>query len=92
MAFRFRKTKSILPGVKINLGKRGISASMGPKGAKHTIGTSGRRTTVGLPGSGISFTKSHRAQAKGSEVGIGSTIIGVAVIVVIIWGAITLIF
>lgn len=60
MAFRFRKSFKIAPGLNINLGKKSLSASIGPKGLKHTIGTSGRRTTIGAPGTGISFTTKHR--------------------------------
>ncbi|MDR1954318.1 MAG: DUF4236 domain-containing protein, partial [Clostridiales Family XIII bacterium] len=59
MGFRFRRTKSIIPGVRLNVGKRGVSVSVGPKGLKHTFGTSGSRTTVGLPGTGLSYTKKH---------------------------------
>ncbi|HZT46697.1 MAG TPA: DUF4236 domain-containing protein, partial [Hyphomicrobiaceae bacterium] len=32
MGFRFRKTFSVLPGVKINLSKSGVSTSVGGKG------------------------------------------------------------
>jgi hypothetical protein len=86
MTFRFRKSKSIIPGVRINLGKRGVSASVGPKGAKHTIGTSGRRTTLGLPGTGISFTRSHPSKQVGSGTGRGATLVGLFVIILIVWG------
>ena len=57
MAFRFQKRIKLLPGVTVNIGKRGISASAGPRGAKITVGKTGTRATVGLPGTGISQTK-----------------------------------
>jgi Protein of unknown function (DUF4236) len=63
MGFRFRRSIKILPGIRLNFGKRGISTSIGVRGAHVTIGKSGTRTTVGLPGSGISYThldKPHR--------------------------------
>jgi hypothetical protein len=53
--FRFHKSRSILPGVRINLSKSGPSLSVGPRGAKLNIGPQGIRTTVGLPGSGLSI-------------------------------------
>lgn len=57
MGFRFRKSVKIAPGIKLNLGKNGVSASIGPKGAKVTVGSNGIRKTVGIPGTGMSFTK-----------------------------------
>jgi hypothetical protein len=56
MGFRFRRSIRVLPGVRVNFGKRGISTSIGVRGAHVTFGKTGTRTTVGLPGSGISYT------------------------------------
>ena len=58
MAFRFRRSIKILPGIRINIGKRSISTSIGERGAQVTL-RPGRtaRTTVGLPGTGISYTE-----------------------------------
>lgn len=56
MAFRFQKRIKLLPGVTINLSKRGVSTSLGVKGARITKGHGKTRTTLGLPGSGISHT------------------------------------
>lgn len=56
MGFRFRKIISVLPGVKINLSKSGVSTSLGGHGATVNVGTSGKRTvTLGLPGTGMSY-------------------------------------
>ncbi len=60
MTWRFRRSFKLLPGVRINLGKRGVSASVGPRGAKVTIGRGQVRTTVGVPGTGVSKTTSRR--------------------------------
>jgi hypothetical protein len=63
MGFRFRRSIKILPGIRLNFGKRGVSTSIGVRGAHVTFGKTGTRTTVGLPGSGISYThldKPHR--------------------------------
>jgi hypothetical protein len=46
----------LLPGIRLNFGKRGISTSIGVRGAHVTFGRTGTRTTVGLPGTGISYT------------------------------------
>jgi hypothetical protein len=51
-----RRSIKILPGIRLNFGKRGISTSIGIRGAHVTIGKTGTRTTVGLPGSSLSFT------------------------------------
>lgn len=56
MGFRFRKVISVLPGVKINLSKSGVSTSLGGKGATVNVGSSGKRTfTLGIPGTGLSY-------------------------------------
>ncbi len=56
MAFRFRQSFRLLPGVRLNLGKRGASVSVGARGAHLTVGPKGMRTTVGLAGTGMSYT------------------------------------
>jgi hypothetical protein len=56
MGFRFRRSIKILPGIRLNIGKRGVSTSVGVRGAHVTLGKSGTRTTVGIPGSGLSYT------------------------------------
>jgi Protein of unknown function (DUF4236) len=56
MGFRFRKIISVLPGVRLNLSKSGVSTSIGGHGATVNVGTSGKRTiTLGIPGSGMSY-------------------------------------
>ncbi len=56
MGLRFRKSISILPGVKLNFGKTGMSVSTGVPGFRKTFHSSGRVTTsVGIPGTGISY-------------------------------------
>lgn len=54
MAIRFRKTKKILPGVKLNLSKSGVSVTAGVKGASINIGKDGVYRNLGIPGTGIS--------------------------------------
>lgn len=56
MALRFRQTFTLFPGVRINIGKRGISTSIGVPGASINIGRQGVRATVGAPGTGLSYS------------------------------------
>ena len=56
MTFRFRRSIKIVPGVRLNVGKRGVSASVGVRGAHVTVGKAGTRSTVGIPGTGASWT------------------------------------
>ncbi|PBC11800.1 hypothetical protein CK230_00045 [Mesorhizobium sp. WSM3859] len=72
MGWRFRKSIRLVPGVRLNVGKRGVSVTAGPRGFKTTVGTSGRTTTVGIPGTGISHTsrksRSRKAEAASPQV------------------------
>ena len=56
MSARFFKRIRIIPGVTLNISKRGLSVSLGPRGAKITANKSGIRKTVGIPGTGLSST------------------------------------
>ena len=61
MGMRFRKSKKIAPGVRLNLSAKSASISIGPKGFKKTFSTSGRvTTTVGIPGTGLSYSSSKK--------------------------------
>jgi hypothetical protein len=57
MALRFTRRIGVIPGVRINLGKRGASLGFGQRGAWLTIGAKGVHTSVGLPGSGLYWTE-----------------------------------
>jgi Protein of unknown function (DUF4236) len=52
---RFRKSIGILPGVKLNVSKTGVSTSLGGHGATVNVGTRSRTATVGIPGTGLSY-------------------------------------
>lgn len=52
---RFRKQIGVLPGVKVNLSKTGVSTSLGGRGATVNIGTKTRTVTLGIPGTGLSY-------------------------------------
>ena len=56
MGFRFNRHVGILPGLRVNLSKSGVSLSAGVRGAHITVGRT-PRITLGIPGSGISWTE-----------------------------------
>ncbi len=56
MGFRFRKIISVIPGVKVNLSKTGVSTSLGGHGATVNVGSNGKKLlTLGIPGTGLSY-------------------------------------
>ncbi|WP_439815177.1 DUF4236 domain-containing protein [Zavarzinia sp. CC-PAN008] len=55
MGLRFQKSIRILPGVRLNLSKSGISLSLGRPGATLNVGHGRTRTSLGLPGTGVSY-------------------------------------
>ncbi len=69
MGLRLWKRIKILPGITLNLSKRGISISFGTRGLRYTIGKNRRQTSIGLPGTGIYYTKrktkKHKKEKKG---------------------------
>ncbi len=54
MSIRFRRSFKVFPGIKINIGKRGITTSVGIRGAHITFGKNGTYIGTGIPGTGIS--------------------------------------
>jgi hypothetical protein len=79
----------VLPGVRINLSKRGASVSAGVRGAHITIGPTETRTTVGLPGTGLSYTD---LQKPGSEApwrgyGLWLALGAIAALAVLVWAS-----
>lgn len=98
MGLRFRRTIKIAPGVRLNIGKRGISTSIGKRGAGVTFGTKGTTAHVGIPGTGISYTtkvgskknhsnnsipKTHQSQPSGCGC---NSCLGLLVILLILGG------
>ncbi|HEX4635478.1 MAG TPA: DUF4236 domain-containing protein [Rhizomicrobium sp.] len=70
MAFRFQKRISILPGVRVNLSKSGVSTSLGPRGADVTIGKDGATANAGIPGTGLSYRQKLGGKIKGVLLGV----------------------
>lgn len=67
MGFRFRKSVNVLPGVKLNISKSGISTSVGRRGATVNFSKRGTRATVGIPGTGISYSTMVGKRRSGSR-------------------------
>jgi len=57
MAFRFQRRIRLAPGVRLNLGKRGLGLSVGPRGASLSMGPSGVHGHAGLPGTGLAYRR-----------------------------------
>jgi hypothetical protein len=58
MGFRFRRSIRILPGIRVNLGRRSASLSIGGRGAHVTLRPGHKaRATIGLPGTGLSYSQ-----------------------------------
>lgn len=55
MGWRFRKSIRIMPGVRLNFGKRGVSTTIGPRGASVNVGRRGVYVNAGIPGTGLSY-------------------------------------
>ncbi len=56
MNWGFRKSKKLLPGIRVSVGKKGGSIRVGPKNVGLTVGTKGTRLTGSVPGTGLSVT------------------------------------
>lgn len=66
MGFRFRRSITIIPGVRVNLSNGSPSLSLGPRGASVSVGKRGAYANFGLS-SGLSYrTKLDRAAAASS--------------------------
>ncbi len=84
MGFRFRKTFKIVPGVKLNLTKSGISTSIGSRGLTVNLKNGQAKTTLGVPGTGLSYSTSTRTSISGSSV---LWLVGIAIVVVLLLAA-----
>ena len=80
MGFRFRRSVSVAPGIRLNVTKNGLnSVSLGGPGASLNMGRGGTRTTVGLPGSGISYSSRTGSE---SSLGTGLAVAGMLVLII----------
>jgi tetratricopeptide (TPR) repeat protein len=59
--FRFHKEIDLLPWLKFNISKSGVSATIGPKDAHFTVGPKGTYVYFDLPGSGTYYRRKWSA-------------------------------
>jgi hypothetical protein len=55
MGWRFFHRVRLMPGVTLNLSKRGASTSVGVRGAHLTVGPNGATVSAGISGTGLSW-------------------------------------
>lgn len=67
MGFRFQKRIKLMPGITLNLSRKGVSTSLGTTGARVTLGHGQQRITTGIPGSGISHTSIKSKKRRQTE-------------------------
>ncbi len=70
MGFRFRKSFSLGKGIRLNLGKTGLSTSFRIPGVSLNVSKRGIRPTVGLPGTGISYSPSQGKENRSQQLNI----------------------
>ena len=69
MGWRFRKSLKLLPGVRLNFGKGGLtSTTLGGRWFKTNLSGRGVKHTVSVPGTGVSYqTDAGRGDAYNSD-------------------------
>lgn len=90
MGFRFRKSFRLLPGIRLNLSKSGMSTSIGRRGATVNLSERGARGTVGLPGTGLSYSQNLTSSGRRSSPGSTATL--VVLLLVILAGLFLIVF
>ena len=86
MGWRFRKIFKVLPGVRLNIGKKGLtSVNIGKRGLSTSVGKRGIFQNLGLPGTGLS----HRSKVGGAG-SFNGAILGLGIAAVVIIGVISL--
>lgn len=64
MALKFRKSFKVAPGLKVNVGKKGVSTSIGGKGMRFNVSSRGTSVGSSIPGTGISYNKKINSRTK----------------------------
>jgi Protein of unknown function (DUF4236) len=67
MGFRFRRRIKIIPGLWLNVSKRGMSTSVGGKGLTVNLKGDRVKTTASLPGSGLSYSETTRTHHEAQQ-------------------------
>jgi hypothetical protein len=69
MSLRFRRSVSIVPSVRLNLGLHGAGLSVGPRGLHVGVNRRGMYSSAGLPGTGLYAVHHFRTGEGQYEVG-----------------------
>lgn len=83
MAFRFRKSFKLLPGVRLNVSKSGTSVSVGRRGASMNFRGDRVRTSVGVPGTGLSYSEETRSSGTSAASGARWTVLKLIALLVL---------
>lgn len=75
---RFQKRLRMLPGLRANLSKSGVSASIGPRGANLNVGPGGLSTNAGIPGTGLSYRQKMTGRNRSAWIGVVALLAGLA--------------
>jgi hypothetical protein len=67
MGWRFRKSFTVVPGLRLNLSKSGLSASIGGAPFTFNVSQRGLMGTASIPGTGISFRQHFGTNSNGSS-------------------------
>ncbi len=92
MALRFRKSKKVAPGTKVNIGKKSAGVSFGNCAGGISFNSKrGVRARFSIPGTGVSFSKKvggksrkSKVKSKGGGSSISSAIIAVLILAALI--------
>ena len=85
MGFRVRRSVKIAPGVRVNVGKRGVSSvSVGRRGRTTNINKRGTKHSIGIPGTGVSYSTKRRS---GCGCSSAAVIVMLAVVALLTIGA-----
>ncbi len=64
-SMKYRKRIKVIPGVNLNISRRGISTTIGPRGLNVNIGKKGAFLNTGIPGTGLYDRKKLGGGKKG---------------------------
>lgn len=76
MAIRFRKSKKLGKGVRLNIGKGSASVRLGGRNAGVTLGTKSRGASISLPGTGLGISSQKRGGCLGTAVVLVAAMLG----------------
>ncbi|MCQ2313311.1 MAG: DUF4236 domain-containing protein [Paludibacteraceae bacterium] len=91
MSWSWRKRKIIIPGVRMNFSKNGISTTIGPRGLGLTMGPKGTYLNTSIPGTGL-YKRTKLGGNNTSQTMKNNTNIGCGTILLALTGGIVWLF